>query len=117
MWSLWRGFLLVGAGSLLWHLVVFLGREAQGDFFRDVLGEAARQGFLGGVLLGALGACVGLVLSFFLDVAGGSNRDLQKKYTRRYRCSICGFSGRMEPSFEWGDASCPKCNSLLSPID
>ena len=117
VWSFLRGSIVVGLGALLWYLVVFFARESGGDFLQDVLGKAAWKGFLGGVLLAALGACVGLVVSFFLHIGGTSNRDLRKRYTRRYRCSICGFSGRLEPSFDWGDASCPRCNTLLSPSE
>lgn len=118
VWSLFRGALVVGLGALVWDLCVYFLGNAGGESLVDLLADSAKKGILGGILLAATGACVGGVVAFCLFAGGKSNSDLLKrKYLRRYKCDICGFSGRLEPSFDWGDVNCPRCNNLLSPTD
>jgi hypothetical protein len=112
VWGLWVGTLAFWLGTSLLKLVGLIPSH-EDSFLNELFGRSAGIGILGAIGSAAVGAIVGSVVSFFLFT--GTRGHLADRYERNYRCPICRFAGRLEPSTPWGDAHCPHCNNLLSP--
>lgn len=118
VWSIWLGGLVLGVGALVINVVLAVSRGgAMADVIPDVIRRSAGAAIFGGFSLGLFGAVVGGIVAFVITSGRDGNQVLESRYSRRYRCGICGFRGNLEASLPWGDASCPRCNSLLSPDD